>query len=84
MKKIYSNRNLSDLEAERVKKYEYKYEEVKFDIAVFRFEMKDHSTIIDRYAKQGWRYVGWIPLKCANDGRAFLSLHLIFEKEINE
>ena len=39
-----------------------------------------HREIIDEHAKNGYRYVGYIPLKMGPSGK-ILSMELILEKE---
>lgn len=39
-----------------------------------------HRQVIDRYAQQGWRYVGFIPTCFSHEG-GIKEVDLIFEKE---
>lgn len=44
---------------------------------------ESHREIIDHYAKRGYKYVGYIPIKLSST--AFpMELDLIFEKDIEE
>ncbi len=89
MKKIYSNRNLSDLEAERVKKYIYEHVTVELE-GIFSDGLNNMAAIrsyIRRYGEQGWRYAGWIPVEAIqyrNFEAQIRTVNLIFEKEIDE
>ncbi|SBW11342.1 conserved hypothetical protein [uncultured Eubacteriales bacterium] len=40
----------------------------------------EHRAIIDRYAADGWRYVGYMPT-CFTGNGGIKELDLIFEKE---
>ncbi len=42
-----------------------------------------HREVIDREARNGWRYVGYVPLTFSSYG-GIKSMDLIFEKEIPE
>ena len=42
-----------------------------------------HREIIDREARDGWRYVGYVPLSFTGNG-GIKSMDLIFEREIKE
>ena len=66
--------------------YRYEYERLSIDFSgwgplggnEYRSEM--HRQIIDRRAKQGWRYVGYIP--AAQRGTGHVSeIDLVFEKQ---
>ena len=47
------------------------------------WEIWKHRDIIDARAAQGWRYVGYLPVK--QRGAGFIEdLELIFEKEVEE
>lgn len=39
-----------------------------------------HREIIDQYAAQGWRYVGYIPTQFTSNGGT-KAIELIFERE---
>lgn len=66
--------------------YRYEYETVSCEISGWGFgsgnvyETDDYRSIIDRRAKDGWRYVGYIPTKQRGTGHIG-ELDLIFEKE---
>lgn len=60
-----------------MKRYEY----VPLQIGGFwKSGGTEHRAIIDRYAKQGYRYVGFMPTKIESYGR-FTEVDLIFEIE---
>jgi hypothetical protein len=40
-----------------------------------------HRAIIDRYAAEGWRYVGFVPSRFSGEG-GMKEVDLIFEKEV--
>ena len=42
-----------------------------------------HREVIDREARDGWRYVGYVPLSFTSNG-GIKSMDLIFEREIRE
>ncbi|MCI8576967.1 MAG: DUF4177 domain-containing protein [Lachnospiraceae bacterium] len=42
---------------------------------------EDHRGIIDQYAKQGYRYVGFIPTKMSDYGK-IKDMDLIFETDV--
>lgn len=41
---------------------------------------EEHREIIDRYAGQGWRYVGFIPTSMTDYGK-IKDMDLVFERE---
>ena len=43
-------------------------------------ESTEHRLIINKYALDGYRYVGYIPVLIGNDGR-LMSIDLVFEKD---
>ena len=57
--------------------YRYQCVEVYVE-TLFAAGTKDHREIIDRYAKQGYRYVGYVPTKFATGG-LLKYIDLIFE-----
>lgn len=58
---------------------EYKYVEVKCENHnASNSNVIGHKEIIDEHAKNGYRYVGYIPTKMGPSGK-ILSLDLIFE-----
>lgn len=57
----------------------YIYENIKI-ANFFSAGTLEHREIIDKYAKRGYRYVGYIPTKIEGYGR-FKELDLIFEKD---
>lgn len=42
---------------------------------------KEHRDIIDRYAAEGWRYVGFVPSRFSSQG-GMKEIELVFEKEV--
>ena len=42
-----------------------------------------HREVIDREAREGWRYVGYVPLSFTSNG-GIKSMDLIFERESRE
>ncbi len=61
---------------------EYKYEKIQVDDRLLGSGYEDHRAIIDHYAKEGFRYVGYIPMKISSYGATSI-IDLIFEREIN-
>ena len=43
-------------------------------------ESTEHRLIINKYASEGYRYVGYIPVVIGSDGR-LMSIDLVFEKD---
>lgn len=41
----------------------------------------EHRDIIDRYAAEGWRYVGFVPSRFSSQG-GMKEIELVFEKEV--
>ena len=66
--------------------YKYEYETVRCDFGGWClgsgniYSIEDYRPIIAERAKQGWRYVGYIPTKQRGTGH-IQELDLIFEKE---
>ena len=66
--------------------YEYEYEKVICELGgwgVFSgnvYGIEDYKTIIEERAKNGWRYVGFIPTKQRGTGH-IQEMDLIFEKK---
>ena len=59
----------------------FKYEYVKVgNEGVFGSKFIQHRDIIDKYAKNGYRYAGFIPIKSDSYGR-IKEIDLIFEKQ---
>ncbi len=67
--------------------YKYEYETVNCELGGWGFgsgtvyNIADYRSIIDKRAKEGWRYVGFIPTKQRGTGHT-QEIDLIFEKEI--
>ncbi|MCL2855214.1 MAG: DUF4177 domain-containing protein [Defluviitaleaceae bacterium] len=59
--------------------YEYEYVHVETAGIVFGFNSDEHRSIINKYAKAGWRYVGFMPTYQRGNG-VIRSVDLIFEK----
>ena len=41
----------------------------------------EHREVINQYAAEGWRYVGWVPTRFTGNGGT-KELDLVFEKEV--
>ncbi len=69
--------------------YKYSYEKMQCDISGWGplngsiFGTENYQEIINTKAKDGWRYVGYIPTKQRGTGH-IQEIELIFEKEIKE
>ena len=60
----------------------FKYEYVQIDNeALIASKFTKHRDIIDEYAKRGYRYAGFVPIKSDGYGR-IKEMDLIFEKEV--
>lgn len=60
---------------------EYKYVEMECENhKATSSSVTGHREMIDKYAKEGYSYAGYIPTKMGPSGK-MLSLDLIFEKE---
>lgn len=68
--------------------YKYEYEKVRCDLSGYGllagniYETDDYKSIIEERAKNGWRYVGYIPTKQRGTGH-IQEIELIFEKNEN-
>lgn len=66
--------------------FKYEYERVCVDLGGWGvlngnvYELGDYQTIINERAKNGWRYVGYIPTKQRGTGH-IEEIDLIFEKK---
>lgn len=61
---------------------EYKYVELECENhKTSNSVVSGHKEIINEQAKNGYRYIGYIPINMGPSGK-ILSLELIFEKEI--
>lgn len=61
-----------------MKKYEY----VTVHAGTFvGASFEEHRDVIDRYAAQGWRYVGFIPVNMDGYGR-LRDMDLVFETDL--
>ncbi len=61
--------------------YEYKYVAVEGRHGFARVYFKEHREIIEKYAKKGYRFVGYIPTTLVGYG-VISGIDLIFEKEV--
>ena len=60
--------------------YKYEYVTIVSKKSFAKGTFQEHREIIDKYAKDGYRYVGFIPTKEVDVG--FLSeMDLVFEKQ---
>ena len=59
--------------------YQYEYTTVIGE-GMLATKFKEHREIIDRRAKEGWRYVGWVPAHLSNG--AIVQIDLIFERDV--
>lgn len=62
--------------------YEYKYVNHKTGGGPMSGN-QDHRNVIDKYAQEGWRYVGFIPTHFTGHG-GIANVDLIFERTIGE
>ncbi len=61
--------------------YKYKYVKTRGDS--FFDVSEDHREIIDKYSKEGWRFVSAIPVDFSLHG-VIETFDLVFEKECEE
>ena len=67
--------------------YKYEYEKVKYTLegwgplAGNDYKIEKYQSIINQRAKNGWRYIGYIPTIQRGTGHT-QEIDLIFEKEI--
>ena len=67
--------------------YEYDYERIEVYFSGWEFfggtvrETDDYKRAIEKRAKDGWRFVTWIPVKQKAEG-IITAIDLIFEKEM--
>ena len=57
----------------------YEYERLQIGSMMIS-ESTEHRLIINKYALEGYRYVGYIPVVIGSEGR-IMSIDLIFEKD---
>ncbi|MBU6135599.1 MULTISPECIES: DUF4177 domain-containing protein [Clostridium] len=62
--------------------YKYMYKEAQTN-GLFRGP-SDHREIIDKYSKEGWRFVTAIPTEFYNNNGEIKKFDLVFEKQIND
>ena len=60
--------------------YKYEYVSVSFKTGLMSTSQNEHKEIIDKYAQNGYRYVGYIPTKEVGTG-ALGEIDLVFEKQ---
>ena len=67
--------------------YKYEYEKVSYNLAGWGpfagndYQIGEYHSIIDKRAKEGWRYVGCIPTTQRGTGHT-QEMDLVFEKEV--
>lgn len=67
--------------------YQYEYESIECNMDGFGFlegniyEIGDYQSIINKRAKDGWRYAGYLPTRQRGTGHV-QKIALIFEKEL--
>lgn len=59
--------------------YEYQYVSVE-STGLCNIRLDEYRGVIGRYAAQGWRYAGFLPVLTTGHG-AITKIDLIFEKE---
>ena len=57
----------------------YEYERLQIGGFIIS-ESTEHRAIINKYALEGYRYVGYIPVVIGEEGR-IMSIDLVFEKD---
>ena len=70
------NQDLSE-DATDMKVYEFERLQIW---GVVISESTEHRLIINKYASEGYRYVGYLPVVIGSDGR-LMSIDLVFEKD---
>ncbi|MCT1796809.1 DUF4177 domain-containing protein [Helcococcus kunzii] len=60
--------------------YRYEYVNLNREFNAFSNDFEEYRDIIEEYAKKGYRYAGFIPVKINNNGKITI-LDLIFEIE---
>ena len=58
--------------------YRYKYVQVKLTRGLAKMMLENHREIINSTATDGWRYVGFIPVR--EIGGVLETVDLVFEK----
>ena len=64
-----------------MQKYEYKYVQAQLRIDMIIVIKGTFTQEIDLHAREGWRFVSWLPEKFAVDG-SIKTVVLVFEREI--
>ena len=67
------------MKARRIFMKKYEYVPIKTG-KFFGSKCTEHRRIIDEYAKNGYRYAGFIPTEITDSGK-FREIELIFEKD---
>ena len=66
--------------------YTYEYERINsnysFGFAGTEVRVTGYQEVIDRRAKEGWRYVGFLPAGQLRGSGFISAMDLIFEKEV--
>lgn len=58
------------------------YEFVRVHIGKFvGAKSEEHQEIIRKYAREGWRYTGWIPTNMSDYGK-IKDIDLVFERDV--
>ena len=64
--------------------YQYEYVSLYATGGFWIYQRENaHREIIDRYAAQGWRYAGYLPIKFSGDG-GLKEIDLVFEKPVED
>lgn len=60
--------------------YVYEYVNIIAE-GVMATKFREHRELIDRRAREGWRYAGWLPTHIS--GGEIVQIDLVFEKEVD-
>ncbi len=63
-----------------MKKHEYKFVSVSMPGVFSPNPLNEHHNVINKLAKEGWRYNGYIPISKTGHGYT-MQIDLIFERE---
>ncbi len=61
----------------------YEYVSLEAEVHLFGQTFTNHREILEKYAKKGYNYVGYIPTKINTQGVVY-QMDLIFEREADE
>ena len=63
---------------------EYEFVEVTPEGGLLKpFNYKDYRQIVDRYARNGYRFVGYVPTEIiGGNGGTIVKMDLVFEKDV--